>query len=387
MTFSRRRIAVAVILTALLLGAAALRLQATAAAPPAAEAPQVEVAQAVLRTITDSQTYSGRLEAIDHIDIRPLVSGTLTGVHFDDGALVRKGDLLFTIDPLPYAAEVERAAAQLAEARAGMTYASSELARGRRLLNENAIARREVEEKQNAERAAAARLQAAQAALDTARLQLGYTRITAPVDGRVSRAEITVGNVVDAGAQARPLTTLVSVARIYAAFEVDEQSYLTRIQPARAQGQPVTIDLGLADEAGYSRQGELHYVDNRLDTRSGTIRVRALIDNPDATLLPGLYARVRLTGGAARQAVLIDERAIGTDQDRRYVLALDAEDRVVYRQVVPGSHQGRLREIVQGLEPGERLVVNGLQRVRPGMHVAPRLVAMDRPAATLAVHP
>ncbi|SPU51240.1 efflux RND transporter periplasmic adaptor subunit [Bordetella trematum] len=387
MTLSRRRIAVAVVITGLLLGTAALRLQATAAAPPAPEPPQVEVAPALQRSITDSQTYSGRLEAIDHIDIRPLVSGTLTGVHFEDGALVRKGDLLFTIDPLPYAAEVERAAAQLAEARAGMTYASSELARGRRLLNENAVARREVEEKQNAERAATARLQAAQAALDTARLHLGYTRITAPVDGRVSRAEITVGNVVDAGAQARPLTTLVSVARIYAAFEVDEQSYLARIQPARAQGLPVTIDLGLADEEGYSRQGELHYVDNRLDTRSGTIRVRAVVDNPDASLLPGLYARVRLTGGTARQAVLVDERAIGTDQDRRYVLALDAEDRVVFRHVVPGAHQGGLREIVQGLEPGERLVVNGLQRVQPGMRVAPRLVAMDRTAATLAARP
>lgn len=376
MTLSRHRLAVALVAIALLAAAAAYRLPARAEPPATATLPQVQVAQALHQPITEWQDYAGRLEAIDQVDIRPQVAGTLIGVHFQDGALVRQGDLLFTIDPRPYAAEADRAAAQLAEAQAAMKYAAGELVRGQRLLGENAIARREVDEKRNAERAAAARLQAAQAALESARLRLEYTRITAPVDGRVSRAEVTVGNVVDPGTQHRPLTTLVSVARIYAAFEVDEQSYLNHIQPARAQGQAIDVELGLANEPGYSRSGTLQYVDNRLDTRSGTLRVRALFDNPQEDLLPGLYARVRINGGQPRQAVLIDERAIGTDQDKRYVLVLDDDNRLVYRRVEPGARQGALRVIDAGLEPGERLVINGLQRVQPGMIIQPQLVPM-----------
>ncbi|WP_144632288.1 efflux RND transporter periplasmic adaptor subunit [Bordetella genomosp. 13] len=344
-------------------------------APPAGAA--VDVAPAFTRPIVDWQRYSGRLEAIDRVDIRPLVSGTLTQVHFKDGALVKKGDVLFTIDPRPYAAEVDRAAAQLSAARARVSYTASDLARGKRLMGENAIARRDFEEKENAAREAAANLQAAQAALDTAKINLGYTRIAAPVDGRLSRAEVTVGNVVSAGAQSVPLTTLVSVAQLYASFDVDEQTFLRYVNPSRGTGASVPVQLGLANEDGYSREGTVQSVDNRLDPTSGTIRVRAVFDNKDGSLLPGLYARVRLGGSAPYQAVLIDERAIGTDQSKRFVLVVGDDNHANYREVKLGANVGPLRVVESGLKAGERIVVNGLQRVRPGDLVAPNMVSMD----------
>ncbi|MBO9327805.1 efflux transporter periplasmic adaptor subunit [Achromobacter sp. HZ01] len=391
---SRHRIAVLAVFAAVIAaggGYALFRAPAGANAAQAQAAPTatpVEVAEVVNKTIVDWQRYSGRLEAIDRVDIRPLVSGTLTAVHFQDGSIVKKGDVLFTIDPRPYEAEVNRAAAALTAAKARVSYTASELARGQRLLADNAIARRDFEEKQNAAREAAANLQGAQAALDYARLNLGYTRIEAPVDGRVSRAEVTVGNVVAAGATSVPLTTLVSVSKMYASFDVDEQTFLRYVNPVRngGGGGAVPVELGLANEEGYSRSGVVHSVDNRLDATSGTIRVRAEFDNADGSLLPGLYARVRLGGSEPREAVLIDERAIGTDQDKRYVLVLDDKNHAVYRQVRLGANQDGLRVVDSGLAAGERIVVNGLQRIRPGDAVTPTVVPMNvaqrKPVAT-----
>jgi len=335
---------------------------AQAQSAPPAGAP-VDVAPAIGRNIVDWQRYSGRLEAIDRVDIRPLVSGTLTQVHFKDGALVKKGDPLFTIDPRPYEAELERA-----EARAA--YTTADLARAKRLLTENAIARRDYEEKENAARDA-------DASLKTARINLGYTRIVAPVDGRVSRAEVTVGNVVSAGASSAVLSTVVSVARLYAAFDVDEQTFLRYVNPGRAKGTPVPVQLGLANEEGYSREGVVQSVDNRLDPASGTIRVRAVFDNSDGLMLPGLYARVRLGGSTPHDAVLVDEKAIGTDQNKRYVLVVDDGNHANYREVQLGASVGPLRVVEQGLQVGERIVVNGIQRVRPGSPVTPNMVSMD----------
>lgn len=375
---SRNRIAVLVVFAAVIAaggGYALFRAPAGANAAQAQGAPAatpVEVAEVVSKTIVDWQRYSGRLEAIDRVDIRPLVSGTLTAVHFQDGSIVKKGDVLFTIDPRPYAAEVDRAAA-----KARASYTATELARGQRLLADNAIARRDFEEKQNAAREAAANLQGAQAALDYAKLNLGYTRIEAPVAGRVSRAEVTVGNVVAAGAASVPLTTLVSVSKMYASFDVDEQTFLKYVNPARnGKAGSVPVELGLANEDGYSRTGFVQSVDNRLDATSGTIRVRAEFDNADGTLLPGLYARIRLGGSEPRSAVLIDEKAIGTDQDKRYVLVLDDKNHANYRQVKLGANQEGLRVVDSGLAAGERIVVNGLQRVRPGDAVSPTVVPM-----------
>jgi len=353
---------------------------ATAAAAPAAT--PADVAEVVTRRITDWQYYSGRLEAVDRVEIRPRVSGTLTAVHFKDGSLVRKGDELFTIDPLPYQAELARAEANLAGAKARVAYTASDLKRAQRLIADNAIARRDFEEKENAAREAAANLKAAEAARDLARLNLGYTRIVAPVSGQVSRAEITAGNLVAAGGASVPLTTLVSLDRIYAAFDVDEQSFLKFVNPARTgKGAPVPVFLGLANEKGYSREGTVQYVDNRLDVTSGTIRVRATFENRDGTLIPGLYARIRLGGGSPRDAILIDEKALGTDQSKRFVMVLDDQNHAQYREVQVGASQDGLRIVEDGLKPGERVVVNGLQRVRPGAAVEPHMVPMAGNAA------
>ena len=352
-------------------GDAAVNAAQAAAHPPATE---VDVAAVVSKTITDWQSYSGRLEAIDRVDIRPLVPGTIVAVHFKDGALVKKGDQLFTIDPRPYVAEVDRAAAQLAAAQARNEYTSTDAARAERLLADNAIAKRDYDEKQNAAREAAANVKAAQAALESARVNLTYTNIVAPVSGRVSRAEMTLGNVVANGANAPLLTTLVSVSPIYASFDVDEQTYL-RYLSHDAKG-TVPVSLGLANEDGYSREGVVDSVDNRLDTSSGTIRVRARFNNPDGALVPGLYARIRVGGGTPHPAVMIDDTAIGTDQDKKYVMVVDRDSRAQYREVTLGPLHDGLRVITKGLAPGERIVVNGLQRVRPNDVVKANAVAM-----------
>jgi multidrug efflux system membrane fusion protein len=351
-----------------------------APAPPAAAAATVDVAVVASRPVTQWRTYSGRLEAIEQVEIRPQIAGTLTAVHFKDGSLVRKGDLLFSIDPRPYRAEVARAEAQLAGAAARAAYTADDLARGKRLLADNAIARRDFDEKQNAAREAAAAEQAARASLRVARLNLDYTRITAPISGRVSRAELTVGNLVAPG-NSQPLTTLVSADRIYAAFDVDEQSYLHVVDGARGASLPVR--LGLADDTGYTLAGRLVSIDNHLDGSSGTIRLRAVLDNADGRLLPGLYVRVRLGEASARPAVLIDEKAVATDQDKRFVLVVGADGRAAYREVRLGGIQDGLCVVDSGLKAGERIIVNGLQRVRPGDLVQLHIVAMgaSTPAA------
>ncbi|MDO9600072.1 MAG: efflux RND transporter periplasmic adaptor subunit [Azoarcus sp.] len=358
-------------------GLVTLAVQADAHATPTASAPPpspVDVATVTARRITDWHSYSGRLEAVDRVEIRPQVAGTIVAVHFEDGALVRKGELLFTIDPRPYAAALEHARAGLAAAEARVAYTAADLARGERLIADNAIARRALEEKQNAAREAAANRLAARATVESARLNLEYTRITAPVAGRVSRAEATVGNVVAAGPGAPALTTLVSVARMYAAFDVDEQSFLALINGRKGR---VPVLLGLANEDDYPRSGTISSVDNRMDTSSGTIRVRAVFDNPDGTLLPGLYARIRLGSSDPRDALLVDERAIGTDQDKRFVLVVDDTNRTAYREVTLGAAHGPLRVVDSGLQAGERIVVNGLQRTRPDQTVAPNPVLMS----------
>jgi membrane fusion protein, multidrug efflux system len=337
------------------------------AGPPAA---QVDVAEVVTRKITDWTHFSGRLEAVDRVEIRPQVSGVLTAVHFKDGALVKKGDVLFTIDQRPFAAEVFAA-----EARAD--YTASDLARGERLLAENAISKRDFDEKKNAAKVA-------EAALRIAKLNLEYSKITAPIDGRMSRAEVTVGNLVTANNPV-PLTTLVSSSKIYAAFDVDEQAFLKYVNPARTdKGTSLPVSLGLANESGYSHEGVISSVDNRLDTTSGTIRVRAVFDNKDGALIPGLYARVRLGGGKEREAVLITEKAVGTDQAKRFVLAVDKDNKAEYREVKTGATQNGLVIVESGLQPGERIVVNGLQRVRPGAPVAPQVVNMEDAVNTAA---
>ncbi|MCG5243302.1 efflux RND transporter periplasmic adaptor subunit [Azospirillum doebereinerae] len=345
---------------------------ATAAAPPP---PEVDVAPVVARKITDWQSYSGRLEAVDRVEVRPQVSGAITAVHFRNGALVKQGDVLFTIDPRPHLAEVARAEAQVAAAQARVRYTAADLDRAQRLVQNATISRQSLDEKENGAREAAANLKAAQAALDLARLDLEHTQVTAPVSGRVSRAEATVGNVVASGATAAPLTTLVSVSPIYASFDVDEQTYLRHIASVK-DASDVPVQLGLANETGYSRNGTVEHVDNRLDAVSGTIRVRAKFDNADGAMVPGLYARLKVGGSVPHDALMVEDRAINTDQDKKFVLVVAGDDTVQYRAITPGPAQNGLRVVTSGLAAGERIVVNGTQHARPGARISPKIVAM-----------
>jgi multidrug efflux system membrane fusion protein len=341
---------------------------------PAAATPEVEAAAAIGRQVSSWQTYSGRLQAIDHVDIHAQVPGTIEQVFFKDGQMVKKGDPLFLIDPRTYAAAVEQANGQLAAAQARARFSSTDFTRAQKLLTGNAISQRDFDQRDNGTKAAAADVKAAEAALAAAKVNLDYTRITAPVDGRMSRAELTVGNVVAAGVTSRPLTTLVSVTPIYAGFDVDEQTYLRYL--AGKDAQTVQVKLGLANESAFSRTGKISSVDNELNGTTGTIRVRAVFDNADGKLLPGLYARVAVGGGEPHAAVLIDDRAVSTDQAKKFVLVVDDKDHAQYREVTLGNIVDGLREIESGLKAGERVVVNGLQRVHPGDAVKAKIVPM-----------
>jgi multidrug efflux system membrane fusion protein len=348
----------------------------SAAAPPAAggAAPDVDVAAAIGRKVSSWQTYSGRLQAIDHVAIHAQIPGTIEEVYFKDGQLVKKGDPLFLIDPRPYAAAVDQATGQLAAAKARARFSSTDFARAQKLLTGNAISQRDFDQRDNGTVAAAAEVKAAEAALTAARVNLGYTKIFAPVDGRMSRAEMTVGNVVVAGAGSPPLTTLVSVTPVYAGFDVDEQTFLRYL--AGRDDRDVKVKLGLVNESGFSRTGKISSVDNELDAGSGTIRVRAVFDNSDGKLVPGLYARVAVGGGEPHDAVLIDDRAVSTDQAKKFVLVLDDKNHAQYREVTLGSIVEGLREIDGGLKAGEKVVVNGIQRIHPGDAVTAKTVPM-----------
>jgi membrane fusion protein, multidrug efflux system len=358
---------------------------ASAEAAPVTEAPAtpVSVATVVRSEVATWNEFSGRLEAVERVDIRPRVAGTVQAVHFREGALVKKGDLLLTIDPAPYAAEVDRAAAQVAAAQARVSYTHSEFERAQRLLDERAIAQREADERGNAQREADANLRAAQAALQTARLSLGYTQVRAPVAGRVGRLEITVGNLVADGPGAPVLTTLVSVSPIYASFDADEQVVTRALQDvqgaggARGQIERIPVQMGTAATTDTPFNGRLQLVDNQVDAKSGTVRVRAVFDNADGSLMPGQFAKLRLGQVKNDAALLINERAVGTDQNKKFVMVVGNDNKAAYREVTLGAHANGLRIVTSGLQPQERVIVNGLQRVRPGALVAPQPVPME----------
>ncbi|MEP7099902.1 MAG: efflux RND transporter periplasmic adaptor subunit, partial [Burkholderiales bacterium] len=326
---------------------------------------------------------SGRLEAVERVDIRSRVAGTVQSVHFREGALVKKGELLLTIDPAPYAADVERAEAQVAAAQARQSYSKNEYERAQRLLDEKAIAQREADERINAQREADANLRAARAALQSAQLSLGYTQVRAPVAGRVGRLEITVGNLVAAGPGAPVLTTLVSVSPIYASFDADEQIVTRALKElpsgssARAQLDKIPVQMGTAGTTDTPFTGKLQLVDNQVDAKSGTVRVRAVFDNADGSLLPGQFARLRMGQVKSSEALLVNERAVGTDQNKKYVMVVGNDNKAAYREVTLGANVNGLRIVTSGLQPQERVIVNGLQRVRPGALVAPQPVEMQ----------
>jgi RND family efflux transporter MFP subunit len=328
--------------------------------------------------------FTGRLEAVESVEIRPRVTGYIESVNFTEGSIVRKGDLLFVIDPRPYRAELSKAEAELARAVARSELSSSDVVRSEKLLDVKAVSREEYDQRLNAQRESQANVEAARAAVTAAKLNLEFTRVTSPINGRVSRAAVTAGNLVTGGStSAQLLTTVVSIDPIYVAFEGDEQVYLKYTEMARRGDRPSSRDsanpvlMALANEQGYPHRGEMTFVDNQVDSRTGTIRARASFDNKDGFLTPGLFARVKLLGHDSRRAVLVDDRAIGTDQSQKFVYVVDGENKVAYRSVKIGRLTDGLRIVQSGLQAGETVVVNGLQRVQPGAVVAPQKVAMD----------
>lgn len=344
----------------------------------AAQPPTVDVAAPPVQNVIDWQTYSGRLEAVDAVEVRPLVGGRIVAVHFKDGELVRKGQPLFTIDTRPFRAELARAEGQLAAAQAQARFADRDLARARSLVSDDFIARRDFESRQHDAETAAADIRVARAAIDAARLNLEYATITAPVSGRISPARVTLGNVVSAGGAAQPLASIVSVSPIYAAFDADEASYLAFLNQARGTGKGnLPVFIGLNGEDGYPHGARIDSVDNHVDTGSGTVRTRVRIDNPDGTLIPGLLARIRIGDGKARAAVLIDEKIVGTDQDRRFVTVVGKDNKVAYRAITLGAQQGSLRVVTSGLSAEDRIIVGG-GAVKPGDLVRAHLVGAPR---------
>jgi membrane fusion protein, multidrug efflux system len=374
-SFGRRSVVVVAVLAVLAgLGAGAFALRSAGAESKAAAAAQpqalpVPVAVIEQHDVTTWDEFSGRLEAVERVDVRSRVAGAVKSVHFAEGALVKKDDLLITIDPDPYAAEVERAQAQVVAAQARLTYTRSEQERAKRLWDESAIARRELDERINAAQEADANLRAAQAALTSAKLNLSYTQVRAPVAGRVGRLEVTVGNLVPAGPGAPVLTTLVSVNPIYASFDADEHVVLRTLKEGKKD---VAVEAETVTNGGRQLRGRLQLIDNQVNTRSGTVRVRAVFDNKDGSLIPGQYVKLRMGKAKAEAAILVSERAIGTDQDKRFVFVVGADNKAIWRQVQLGGTANGQRIVTAGLEPGERIVVNGLQRVRPGAVLAPQ---------------
>lgn len=338
----------------------------------------VSVAPAIAREVHVWHQFSGRLEAVDIADVRARVSGTIERIYFRDGAMVSRGQPLFLIDPAPYKAEVARAEGQLASAEAQYATAKLNASRAERLMAANAIARAEYEARVGEARAADGALKAARGALETARLNLRYTTVSAPIIGRASRAELTTGNMVDAGPSAPVLTTIVSQNPLYISFEADEQTFLSAIRGMdAAKQQSAPVEMGLANENGTPHVGRIDSFDNRVDPASGTIRVRAVFENKDGTLLPGLFANVRIAAPEKQPVVLINESALNTDQASKFVYVVGDDNKVQYRPVKLGGNEGNLRVITEGLQAGERIVVNGLGRVRPDAEVTPEAVDME----------
>lgn len=343
------------------------------AAAPAAT--KVTAAEIIARDITVSDEFTGRLEAVNTVQIRPRVSGYIQQVGFNEGELVKKGQLLFQIDPRPFQSEVDRLKATYAQARAQAALARSNSERAQRLLEQNAIANEEADRLATASLSAEAELGAIAAQLDMARLNLSYTQVTAPIDGRASSQRITLGNLVTS---ADVLTAVVSVNPVYANFDVDEQTFLKYSQGASLAGKTSPVRLGLANEEGFPHEARLNFVDNQVSTTSGTIRLRAVLDNADGRYTPGLFARLQLSSATTQHATLVDDRSVGTDLGNKFVYVIGDGNKVEYRRITVGPMVDGLRVVNAGLTPGDVVVVNGLQRVHPGEVVEAEKVAMDQ---------
>jgi RND family efflux transporter MFP subunit len=338
--------------------------------------PEVSVAQPVTKEVTEWDDFTGRLEPIKSVEVRARVSGWLDSIHFKDGQEVKTGDLLFVIDPRPYEADAERARAELKRTEAQRNLAQQNLQRAEQLMQGRTIAAEQYDARRNEYDIAAANVLEAQAAAKAAELNLEFTQVKAPIDGRISRRFADEGNLVAGGStESTLLTTIVPFNPLYATFDADERSVLkyTRLdlsgerRSSREAANPVRI--ALADEKEFSHEGTMDFVDNRLDPQTGTLRARALIDNSKGLLTPGLFVRVQLKGRGPYSAVLIPDEAIGTDQSRRFVMVVDKEGLAQRRFITTGRLYEGLRAVEEGLAPEDRVIIGGLMRVRPGMPV------------------
>ncbi|MBS0373693.1 MAG: efflux RND transporter periplasmic adaptor subunit [Proteobacteria bacterium] len=352
--------------------------------PPAFPPPTVNVAAVVKKSVTEWDDFSGRIEAVESIELRPRATGYLAAVHFRDGAEVHKGDLLFTIDDREYRAAADNARANLARADTRVEVAGTALSRTETLAGVGAASVEELEQRRGEAKQAKADRDAAASQLRQAELSLSFTRVTAPIDGRIGKAEVRPGNLVTAGSTL--LSTLVSIDPVYVAFEGNERAYLRYQALAREGSRPSSRDarnpvrVGLASEAGYPHQGEMVFVDNQLDPSTGTIRARALLSNKDRVFTPGLFARVQLVGGQVRESLFVHERAILTDQDRKYVYVIGPNNSTLRKDVELGAAVDGLRLIAKGLSEGDLVVVNGTRKIfAAGQPVTPVRVPMDQP--------
>lgn len=348
-----------------------------AAASTAAPAIPVDIAPVIHQEIAQWDTFTGRLESPQTVSLRPRVSGYIDFVAFEEGEWVEQGQTLFLIDNRAFKAEVDRLSAQLEDAQSRLRLAKQDSERAASLRRTNAISKEIADARQAAVEQAEASVSSTRAALDLAQLNRGFARVEAPISGRVSRANITAGNYVTAGQSV--LTSIVSVDRLYAYFDVDESTYLAYTSAPSEVSQPLdqlTVAMQLSNSEKFEHWGQLDFVDNQVNPNTGTIKVRAVFDNTDGRLVPGLFAHLRLASGESRDRILIDETAIGTDLNNKFVLVVDENNVLAYRAVKLGDKVGALRFIDDGLFPSDKIVVNGLQRVRPGATIAPTEVSM-----------
>ena len=359
----------------LLLITACGQQQPTAAPPPA---PKVTVSQPINREVVEWEEYTGRLEAVESVEVRARVNGYLQSIHFKNGVTVKQGDLLFVIDPRPYQAELERAKAELALANARLERTSKDLGRAQVLVRSRAVSEEEVDTRVSDQRQAQESVQAARAMVNAAQLNVEFTQVRAPISGRISRNLVSVGNLINGGTtQSTLLTTIVSLDPIYCYFEADERSFLRGIRQARngdrangrAGKQPIYV--ALADEEGFPHQGSIDFVDNRLDQNTGTITVRAVLPNADLLLTPGLFARVRVPSGDKYRALMLPPEAVASDLSQQFVFVVDAQNLAQYRKVTPGPIIDGLRIIRDGLQPDDWVIVKGVQRAKTGAKVDP----------------
>ncbi len=365
----------------------------TAPAPP----PRVTVSQPVHKEVMEWDEYTGRLEAAETVELRARVSGYLDRVLVQDGAKVQKGDLLFVIDPRPYQAELDRVEAELERAKARLALARNDLDRAERLFRSRAISEEELDTRAKGLREAEAAVRSAAAALQSARLNVEFTEVRAPISGRISREYVTVGNLIDGGTgNATLLAIIVSIDPMYVYVDADERSVLKYMRLARegkresARDTQIPAELSLADEEGFPHRGVIDYVEPRADPTTGTVRGRGVFRNAQDRLSPGFFARVRVPGSGKYEALLVTDRALVIDQGQKFVLVVNAQNIAEYRAVKLGPLIDGLRVITEGLKPDDEVLVNGLQRVRPGMSVTPERAAMPTPpgmAPTISIAP